>query len=304
MMTKNDNFKGSLEMTASMVIAGTVGYFVVMSKQDPQMVVFWRCFLGAMFMAIVCFAKGLHKIIRFDKRLLTYLGIGGIALAFNWLFLFKAYSLSSISIATIVYHVEPFILIAFGFLFFGEKIGLNKVLWLVLAFIGAFLIITGKQSKDTLNTNSNYIVGVLFALLAAFCYAVCAAITKKLKDTPPHIIVAFQLFIGALVLFPLAPVDAWSEIPLFLWLLLATIGFVHTGLMCLFLYSAIQKIPTALIGAISFIYPVVAVIVDWFAFDNTLNTIQILGSLAILVAAAGTTLNWSIKGRVLRFGVE
>ncbi|MOA28567.1 EamA-like transporter family protein [compost metagenome] len=78
------------------------------------------------------------------------------------------------------------------------------------------------------------------------------------------------------------------------WLLLATLGLVHTGLMSSLLYSAIQKIPTSLVGALSFIYPLVAIIVDWAVFGHRLSMMQLLGAAAILLAAAGMNFGWRL----------
>jgi drug/metabolite transporter (DMT)-like permease len=60
------------------------------------------------------------------------------------------------------------------------------------------------------------------------------------------------------------------------------------------LYGAIQKLPTAVTGALSFIYPVVAIIVDRVAFGQRLGWLQIVGAVLILLAAAGTTLGWEL----------
>jgi drug/metabolite transporter (DMT)-like permease len=67
--------------------------------------------------------------------------------------------------------------------------------------------------------------------------------------------------------------------------------------MYILLYGAIQKLPTHLTGALSFIYPVVAILVDYLAFDHRLQPLQLLGIAAILLAAAGMTLGWS-RGKV------
>jgi drug/metabolite transporter (DMT)-like permease len=64
--------------------------------------------------------------------------------------------------------------------------------------------------------------------------------------------------------------------------------------MYVLLYGAIQKLPTAMTGALSFIYPVVAIVVDRFAFGQRLEWLQIIGAALILLAAAGTTLGWQI----------
>jgi drug/metabolite transporter (DMT)-like permease len=64
--------------------------------------------------------------------------------------------------------------------------------------------------------------------------------------------------------------------------------------MYVLLYGAIQKLPTAMTGALSFIYPVVAIAVDWLAFGQRLAWIQFAGAALILLAAAGVNLGWRI----------
>jgi drug/metabolite transporter (DMT)-like permease len=55
-------------------------------------------------------------------------------------------------------------------------------------------------------------------------------------------------------------------------------------------YSAVQKLPTHLTGALYFLYPVVAFVVDAVALDHRLQPMQLFGAAAILLAAAGMTL--------------
>ena len=70
-------------------------------------------------------------------------------------------------------------------------------------------------------------------------------------------------------------------------------GVVHTGLMYVLLYGAIQKLPIHLTGALSFIYPVAAILVDRLAFGHALQPLQIAGAAVILIAAAGMNLGWT-----------
>lgn len=283
-------------MIASMVIAGTVGWFVVMADQTPHVVVFWRCLFGALTMLMICFSRRLFKNLTLNKGALCLLLFGGVALALNWIFLIKAYHLSSIAVATITYHAEPFILVVFGVFLFKEKINLDKVLWLIFAFIGTVFIVLGKQSTSFAQQDT-YVLGVLYAIVAAFFYACAAIITKKLKHIPPQVIVVLQLFVGSLILIPVASLGEAPSITFMSWGYLAIIGIVHTGFMCVLLYSAIQKISTTLVGALSFIYPIVAVLVGWLAFDNLLTVTQMLGSVVILIAATGVNLDWRLTRR-------
>lgn len=139
------------------------------------------------------------------------------------------------------------------------------------------------------------------ALGAALMYALAAAIVKQLAALPPQLIVLIQLTVGALAMAPFAALAHLPAKPTD-WLLLATLGLVHTGLMSTLLYGAIQKIPTALVGALSFIYPAVAIVVDWAAFGHRLSLLQLLGTLAILGAAAGMNFGWRWASAAHRAG--
>jgi len=286
----DNRLRGSAEMTAAMIISGTIGWFVVMSGQGVVAVVFWRCLFGATTLALICAALGFFRRGVITRRQVGLAVLGGLAIVGNWLLLFAAYPRASISIATAVYNTQPFMLVALGALFLGERLTATKLAWLALAFGGMLLIVQAKAGGGA--SGSDYLAGILLALGAAFLYALAAIVAKKLKGTPPHLIALIQVTVGVLALAPLtnfaqAPADVRS------WSLLLALGVVHTGLMYILLYGAIQKLPTSLTGALSFIYPIVAILVDRIAFGHQLQMIQIIGAAAILLAAAGMTLGWS-----------
>lgn len=275
--------RGAVQMILAMTISGTVGWPVLVLGQPPATVVFWRCAFGALAMLATCAALGQLKQGAINRRQLAFAILGGIALVLNWTLLFAAYKHASIAVATVTYHVQPFILVVLGALLFGEKLTADRLGWLLLAFAGMVLIVAGRQNGGS---GDGYLLGVALALGAALMYAIAAAIVKQLAALPPQLIVLIQLTVGALALAPFAGLATPPAAPLD-WLLLATLGLVHTGLMSTLLYGAIQKIPTALVGALSFIYPAVAIVVDWAVFGHRLSLLQLLGTLAILGAAAG-----------------
>ncbi len=281
--------RGSWEMVAAMLISGTIGWFVLVSGVSVVEVVFWRCVIGALTLLVVC---GLLGYLRLDLLSYTKLGLAmlsGVAIVGNWLLLFESYARASISISTAVYNVQPFMLVMLAAVFLGEKITVQKLAWLSVAFVGMLAIVTAHGSQQ--NTGDDYLVGVALALGAAFLYAIAALIIKRLKEVPPHLMALIQVTTGALLLAPLmqwhslsASMDAWAA--------LLTLGVVHTGWMYVLLYGAIQKLPTAITGALSFIYPIAAIFVDWIAFGHRLGWMQWLGVAAILLAAAGLQRGW------------
>lgn len=286
--------RGSLEMIAAMLISGTIGWFVLISGQSVIDVVFWRCVIGGAMLLLVCWALGLLRRELLNRRMLVPALVSGVAIVGNWLLLFASYSKASIAISTAVYNVQPFMLVGLAALFLGERITLAKLAWLGVAFLGMLAIVSAHG--DTGTSGENYLLGIALALGAALLYAVAALIVKRLSGTPPHLIALVQLLTGILMLAPLASYQLPEQPQA--WTSLAALGILHTGVMYLLLYSAIQKLPTALTGALSFIYPIAAIFVDWLAFGHRLSPLQWLGVAAILLAAAGMQQGWSLRRRL------
>ncbi|SFI12354.1 MULTISPECIES: DMT family transporter [unclassified Pseudomonas] len=280
--------RGSWEMVAAMLISGTIGWFVLVSGVSVIEVVFWRCVIGGLTLLLVCALLGY---LRLDLLSWTRLGLAmlsGVAIVGNWLLLFESYSRASIAISTAVYNVQPFMLVMLAAVFLGEKITVQKLAWLSVAFLGMLAIVTAHGDQPT---GDDYLAGIVLALGAALLYAIAALIIKRLKAVPPHLMALIQVTTGALLLAPLVP---WNSLPATTsaWGALVTLGVVHTGVMYVLLYGAIQKLPTALTGALSFIYPIAAIFVDWFAFGHRLGWLQWFGVAAILLAAAGLQRGW------------
>jgi len=290
-MASNEIRRGAAEMTMAMLMSGTIGWLVVSSQQGPFNVVFFRCIFGGATLALVCAVLGLFRRQLFSWKMLGLALLGGAAIVINWVLLFAAYSRASISMATAVYNTQPFMLVALGALVFRERISPSTVVWLVVAFIGLVFVV--RVEPAVLAVPGQYLVGVAYAVGAAAMYAVSSIITKRLKGTPPHLIALIQVSLGVLMLAPFVRFDALPTNAV-QWLELVVLGIVNTGLMYVLLYGAIQKLPTSMTGALSFIYPVVAIIVDRVAFGQTLAWIQVLGALLILLAAAGVNLGWRI----------
>lgn len=283
--------RGMIEMVAAMMVSGTIGWFVVVSGSPVPQVVFWRCVFGALVLLPVCAAMGYLQPGRISRRQAMLAALGGVAIVANWLLLFAAYSQATISIATTVYNTQPFMLVGLGALFLGERLTLAKLGWLLLSFGGMLLIVQSRPDAAGTQEGS-YLLGILLSLGAAFFYALAALLAKKLKEVPPHLIALIQVGVGIVALSPLALHGGWPG-GVAVWSLLATIGAVHTGVTYILLYGAIQRLPTPLTGALSFIYPIVAIAVDDAAFGHRLHPLQAMGAALILLAAAGMTQGWS-----------
>lgn len=280
--------KGVWQMSLAMLISGSIGAFVLLSGLPVTEVVFWRCLIGAV--ALFLFIRiSKQPFSPLTKVTLGLAILGGIALVVNWMLLFAAYARISIGLSTVVYNTQPFMLVMMGMLL-GERVSLAKWGWLLLAFGGVVVLLSGELTGKH---EAGWLSGITLALGAAFFYALTAIITRKLRSIAPQHIAFIQVLTGVVMLLPLAHMPTFSGH--FPWGILLTLGIVHTGIMYQLLYSAIQKLPTPVTGSLSFIYPVVAIVVDNLVFGHSLTASQLAGGALILVAAAGNNLGWGEK---------
>ncbi|HDZ9440899.1 TPA: DMT family transporter [Klebsiella quasipneumoniae subsp. similipneumoniae] len=280
--------RGVWQMSLAMIISGSIGAFVLLSGLPVIDVVFWRCLIGALtlLLFIVLSRQPFSRLTRFTLALAV---LGGIALVINWLLLFAAYSRISIGMATVVYNTQPFMLVLMGMVL-GERVSAVKWGWLLLAFGGVVILLSSELAPAH---GESLATGVLLALGAAFFYALTAIIARKLHPLPAQHIAFIQVLVGVVMLLPLVQMPDFSAS--FPWRYLLILGVVHTGIMYQLLYSAIQKLPTPITGSLSFIYPLVAMGVDYLVFHHALTPVQLLGGMLILFAAAGNNLGWGEK---------
>ncbi|MGW5776966.1 DMT family transporter [Streptomyces sp. NPDC003863] len=273
--------RGTLELTLAMVLSGTLGVFVVESGASPFEVVFFRCLFGAVALGAYSLLRGFFAGHGFTPRKLGLAALGGVFIVFNWVFLFEAYRATSISLATVVYHTQPFFLVLLGALFLRERISASKVGWLVLAFLGLVLV-SGVRPGDTAS-----LAGLGYALAAAVLYALATFVTKRITGVRPHLIALVQVLVGMPLLLPFVDFGGVAGGG---WGWLVGLGFIHTGLMYVLMYAAYAKLPTAKIAVLAFTYPAVAMGVDWAVYGHHIGLVQALGVPLIVLASLKVTL--------------
>ena len=271
------NTGGVWRMVSAMAMSGTIGAAVVFSEQSPLTVVLFRCLIGAA--ALLGWLWWTGGWTRLDRGAGAWIAMGAIAIVGNWLCLFSAFALCGISVATVVYHVQPFILIVLAALAQRQAPDWRQMPFLALAFVGVALT-TGIGPGFL---QAGMIGGVLLALAAAFLYALATLATRKLRAYPPAQIAGLQLVLGVAVLAPMASFKA-GEFSAQSWISLVIVGLVHTGLVYNLMYGAFQRLRAETIASLSFIYPAVALATDLVLFDARLGVWQWAGMGLILAS--------------------
>lgn len=279
-----------LQIGTAMAGWGTIGAFVLASGQSSFNVAFVRCLLGALAIALICLVRGDFRDARMTGRNLALIVGGGICLVFNWVFLFTAFKLTSITLATVLYHTEPFFVLFMGAFAFKEVITRHKVAWIVLAFIG--LVSTTeiwKLNSDDLG--DGYLLGMGCATAAALLYGIATVAAKQVTGVKPQLTALIQFVVGIFLLLPFADFGSLAHAGSG-WAWLVPIGLFHTALLYFLMYSAVPKLPSATIAVVAFVNPAVAILCDLIFFGHHLSLGEGVGIALISAASLGVTLGW------------
>lgn len=282
MILKTEKSRGLFEMITAMIVMGTVGYFVIEANMPSHDVVFYRCVFGALCLGLYCYVRGFFRDTGLTRKTLLMIALSGVFLVTNWVMLFASFEVASISTATVIYHTQPLFFVLMGVLFLGDSLNRDKLTWIVLAFLGVVLIIEPDASGT--DTSANYLLGVALAIGAAIFYAIVSIIVKQTKGIKPHIIALIQVSVGAVLLFPFANIGAVPTFTGSQWTYLLILGAFHTCLTYILMYSAFPKLPTPLLAVLSYIYPLIAILVDYIAYGKAMHMLQLAGGVMILFA--------------------
>ncbi|MFG2356749.1 DMT family transporter [Streptomyces sp. NPDC048521] len=279
--------KGTAQLTIAMVLSGTLGLFVVESGASPFNVVFFRVLFGALALGSYVVARGWLRGHGFTARTFGLAVLGGVFIVFNWVLLFQSYENTSISVATVVYHTQPFYVVLLGALLFRERLTAAKAGWIALAFAG--LVLISGVTPDDFASGGSYLTGVGQALLAALLYGLSTLVTKRITGVRPHLIALVQVLVGIPLLLPFADFGAMRGTGAD-WGWLAGLGLLHTGVMYVLMYAAYAQLPTAKIAVLAFVYPAVAMVMDWAVYGHHIGLVQALGVPLIVTASLKVTL--------------
>ncbi|MFJ6696352.1 DMT family transporter [Streptomyces sp. NPDC091272] len=291
-MTTSSSKRPLLQIGTAMAGWGTIGAFVLASGQSSFNVAFVRCLLGAVAIALVCLARGDFRATNLTRRNLLFIVGGGICLVFNWVFLFTAFQLTSITLATVLYHTEPFFVLLMGVIAFKEAITRHKVAWVVVAFAG-LVATTEIWRLDSDDLGDGMVAGMACAAAAALLYGIATVTAKQVEGVKPQLTALIQFVIGIVLLLPFADLGSLASAGSG-WAWLVPIGLFHTALLYFLMYSAVPKLPSATIAVVAFVNPAVAIVCDMVFFGHRLTLGEGVGILLIAVASLGVTLGWRL----------
>jgi len=265
----------------SATVFGTLGLFVRNISISSGELALYRAILASLL--IFAFLTVTKQKIPFKeiKKEIPLLVLSGVAIGFNWILLFEAYKYTTISVATLSYYFAPVIVTVACPILFKEKMAAKQWICFAMSTLGIVLI-TG--IGDT-SAGSNHLLGIAFGLSAACLYATVILLNKFIKNVEGIHRTFLQFLSVVLVLTPY--VGFTSGVTLHMldakgWIYLLIVGFFHTGITYCLYFSSLKELPGQKVAILSYIDPLVAVLISVTILNEIITPIQLLGGLLIL----------------------
>lgn len=277
--------KARIKLILSMFIFGTIGLFVRYIPLPSSLIANARGIIGSVFLLAAMAVRRSRFSAEGIKGGLWYIFLSGALLGANWILLFEAYRYTSVATATLCYYLAPIIIVALSPLLLKERLTRRKLLCVAAALAGMVFVsgVAGGVSGGASNSR-----GVLMGLGAALLYAAIVLLNKRIVGVRPTERTVMQLAISALVLLPYnlltVKPDALSLTPVSAGLLLL-VGIVHTGLAYYLYFGSIEALPAQTLALLSYIDPVVAVLLSALFLAEPLTVAAALGAVLILGAS-------------------
>ena len=164
---------------------------------------------------------------------------------------------------------------------FREKMTLKQIVCFLMSTLGIVLITgigdVGKSGTD--------MIGILFGLGAAVFYATVILLNKFIKNVEGIHRTFLQFLAAIIVLVPYVAFTGGMNLGALDtkgWVNLLIVGLVHTGITYCMYFSSLKELPGQKAAILSYIDPLVAVLVSVILLGERMTLWQIVGGILIL----------------------
>lgn len=271
----------------SAVLWGGAGIFVKNLQNYgiyEMQIVFCRAFFTSIILSVVILLKNKRyfRIAFKDIWLFVAAGLGSIVL-FNFSY-YKTMALTSLSVAAVLLYTAPIFVCVMSVLFFREKITVNKIVALIMAFLGCCFV-TGAFNQDGRLTPT----ALGFGILTGFGYSLYTIFSRILINRGYHTLtITFYTFLVAAVgslplISPVKTVEVLTNEPMAI--LVAVLMALFNTVIPYLLYTAgLNGVSTSSAPVIATVEPVVATLISVLYYHETFRYWHFCGIALVLLS--------------------
>ena len=277
-ITKYKNAKSM--MIASVAIFGTLGVFTRNIAVTSGELALYRAVLAISLIAVylVCTKQNIN--LKASKKELVLLLFSGAAIGINWILLFEAYKYTTISAATLSYYFAPVIVTVVCPILFHEKLTGKQIFCFIMSTLGLIMITGTSNIRDKRD-----FIGILFGISAAIFYAAVIILNKFIRNIDGIHRTFLQFLSAIIILVPYVLLTSrihLGNLDIKGWGNLLIVGLFHTGITYCMYFSSLKELAGQEASILSYIDPLVAVLISVLILGETMSIAQAIGGALIL----------------------
>ncbi len=265
-----------------MIIFGTVGIFRRFIPLSSSVLACVRGLIGASFLLAFMRFRGRKPDLASIRENAPLTLLSGVLIGFNWIMLFEAIRFTSVAVATLCYYMQPVFVILASPVVMKEKLTAKKLLCTAAALLGMILVSGVMGGEGQANPK-----GVVLGLASALIYASVIMLNKFIKGIDAMDRTFVQVGSAGLVLIPYILITEGLpsfDIGAFGLIMTLVAGVVHTGIAYMLYFESMESIPVQTIAIMSYLDPVVALLLSVFLLKEPFGIAQLIGAALILGA--------------------
>lgn len=263
--------------------SGALGKYIDMST---PVIIWWRCFLAAIFLFVYCKYRKTRLTLKSSKHYRTFI-LSSLFLGAHWITYFYSLKLSNVAIGMLSLFTFPIITAILEPLFVKVKFDPMYIVLGFMVLLGIYIL------APEFSLESDQLKGVLLGLISATFYAVRTLLLKQhVSNYNGTMLMFYQVLILTIVLVPalffMDTSGMATQYPYVLLLALLTTAIGHTMFVSSLKYF---KVSTAsIIGSMQ---PIFGIIIAYFFLKEIPTWNTLLGGLLII----GTVIIESLRSK-------
>lgn len=241
-------------------------------------------------MVLLPFAIRQARIDKFQLNISSILRIGSLGIlnvCVSMLLLQLSIFYGKASLTAVIVSMNPLFVSLFAMLLINEKMNKSQIISLAIGVIGLLIIILSEGDIHTAQYR-NLNLGIVLAIAASLTFGFYTVRTKKAVLSYGNLLTNSVSFLcGGLVLLLINLMIGKQMVfglNLRNMMFMGYLGFVITGLAYLLYFEGMKIISAADASAYFFLKPALATLLAYFILKESLNWMQVMGILLIVVS--------------------
>jgi drug/metabolite transporter (DMT)-like permease len=292
----SSRLKGYLYVMITMSAWGST-YVVskfILGSVPPFTLLLLRYVVAAVVLYIIMMKKDLSKVHRQDYKYIFFVGFVGYFLGVGAQFV--GTQLSNASMASLINSTNPIFIILFAIPILKEKVTINKIISIIAAVLGAYIIIGGVQG-------SSMLIGIIACIIAVSTWSLMSVVSKRATEkynaltvTTYSIIVAI-FFTLPISIYELATIPGIKLLEPSVILSTLYLGLICTALAFVLWSKSLSMMEAGICSLFYPVQPMVSVLLGWLFLKEKMNSSFFVGAILIIAGVMFSILGGK-KGQI------